>query len=395
MGRKAEYVADALTRLGAVRVPPARKIDTDLRAFLTSSSAMADLVRGRELYSFTQKALRAAADLRVDTPERMERLISAVTRTPGRLLLEANTVDLVEILSNIRGFIDPGIAMSIAPSDRTAFAVEITKEAIVTFSVVRFIAQESADQIIDATGLRALARELPTSLKDALHLRGRVITSGLSAKLDIRRHVGISRQEFDQVIEHARHGDTMLDRARSDIAAKSGMRERAQASDAWWRMTRLRDLIDVTPDGRERGSVEHVFAATLDRELADPVRIGLHLIALLAILTAEAREISFYPRGQDPDGDAGERNATAIKRKPDTQRPTEPGQFRVVSLNIDLPTQTSGHEPGGSERESGARARHPVRGHLFLARNGRLVWRKPHWRGSVDHAVIHRVTAKI
>lgn len=48
------------------------------------------------------------------------------------------------------------------------------------------------------------------------------------------------------------------------------------------------------------------------------------------------------------------------------------------------------HAPGG---EKSSRAAHWVRGHMFLARNGKLTWRRSHVRGTgPTSARLHHVT---
>ena len=364
----------------------------EMREFLASSQEIGAQVENRELYSFTDRALRAASDLHVDTPERMERLVSAVTGAAGRLLIEARSSELVGILSNIRGFISQDLQDSLSGEERSGFLVDMMGEGRFRFLPILLLPEKTATPVVPDT----LRRSLPASLREALDLRSRVLLGTAFHTLDIRRHVGLSRHEFDQLLERGGRGDPFLDAARQGIASGSGIRDRDRIAADWWRMVRLRDLVERETDFRISSSIEKACLADQDPQLMDPVRTGLHLIALLAVLTAEAREIGFYPRGQEPE--AGRNRSPTPASGSSAQggrRPQEPGQFRIVSLNVDLEPRHG--DPGSAssgQGEAHLRARHPVRGHLFLARNGRLVWRKPHWRGSLEQAVIHRVTAK-
>ena len=68
------------------------------------------------------------------------------------------------------------------------------------------------------------------------------------------------------------------------------------------------------------------------------------------------------------------------------------GEIGGKRLTVGAPPEASpSEEIGASEGEGARRAAHWVRGHYFLARNGKLTYRKPHVRGSGEPEVKIRV----
>lgn len=64
----------------------------------------------------------------------------------------------------------------------------------------------------------------------------------------------------------------------------------------------------------------------------------------------------------------------------------------IIRLSSGFQVEREGPPPGG-EKTGIARAAHWVRGHLFLARNGKLTWRRAHVRGEgVPASRVHHVT---
>lgn len=402
--RRLEYITDFLHGMGSVKVPPAARVTPELKDYLADASGLAEWIKGREIYSFTRKALLAASDLRVDSPERMERLVEAVTREPRRVFLEASMTDLLECLSDIRGFVRYEKDPRFTGSDRIGFRVDVDDQGIMSFRMLSLWSRERvAEWVGERPQLREAVRHAPPKMRERVLARARLVSPHISGLIDIRRHVGMSRAEFEQVLERAGQGDEMLSEARSEIAAAGGSRQATAALDLFWRMSRFRDIVTVMPEEGRPPELAAEQIMSLPADLVSPMRIGLHVIAMLAILSADAREIAFYRPGDL--GSSDRRSESAASGRPGTDTPAgrDPSSFgprdiRVVSLNVDIPERNApgdtspaaDHHP---DHGSGApRTRHPVRGHLFLARNGKIVWRKPHWRGSLEKPVIHRVT---
>jgi len=397
--RRIEYIADALTAMKSLRVPPAAKVGNDVRAIVRNTASLASMLDERQIYAFTGRALVAASDLRIDTPERMERLIEAVTLEPMKIFLEAPAEEGQAALSKIRGFIDPAASLSLEPEDRIGVMVDILGVGRMEF---RPFLMKGLGSV---SGRREHLRdgdvtEAPVSIRQKLNQCLRIIDPMVVGRVEMGRRTGMSREEFQVIVESQARGDAILDECRAAVAAASGIRAKSDVMDQYWRMARFLDLLEsagpeTPPIGI--GSVQDHGVV----QFIDPLRIGLHVIAMLALLSAEAREIAFVTRAAAEKQALGERLApTGTKAAERERQEARPGQLRVVTLAFDM----TEHEEAFTASLDGAatgkghhgnRVRHPVRGHLFLARSGKLVWRKAHWRGTLDQPVIHRVTAKI
>lgn len=395
-----EYLADRMIAMSKVKVPPKANITAADRDDISKAILECNAIKGRELYSFTRKALFAAADLRVDTPERMERLIDAVAREPLSVFLEADLRDLVECLSGIRGFLDPAIIDLKHAGNRIGFMVDCPGDGTIEFRPVWLYSRDLIAEIMTIErGGTADIRSMPPALRTILPMLHQLRFGHSSGKIDPHRHIGLSRHEFETALERAGRGDPLLEEGRAAIRAADGVRKKAEVTGRFWRMARFRDLIETT---QHHTTAYDPFANSALAQIGSPVHVGLHIIAMLALLSAEAREIAlFRPRDAQSEGDDAARSGRG-RPAPSEGRPANSfrsDDIRVVSLNInmaerDIERASRGEGAGGHKHtDPSGRARHPVRGHLFLARNGKIVWRSAHWRGTLDQTVIRRVTA--
>ncbi len=65
-------------------------------------------------------------------------------------------------------------------------------------------------------------------------------------------------------------------------------------------------------------------------------------------------------------------------------------RLRVASLNVsdlEIIQRARSVENSATRRAGTPRVRHFVNGHLFLAPNGKMTWRRPHWQGSEPPAL--------
>lgn len=66
-------------------------------------------------------------------------------------------------------------------------------------------------------------------------------------------------------------------------------------------------------------------------------------------------------------------------------------RLSVVTLRLSDPALHRAYTGEGRAPPHSGPARHMVRGHMFLARNGKMTWRRPHWRGDPSKRVLRRV----
>jgi len=383
-----DYIADRLHAIQNIRVP--RKAPKFSASPVSTIAAQmrkkARDLEGRELYAFDLSAINAAADLRIDTPDRVDRLVSAVLQEPRRLFIEARACDMSVINRNLRGVLSPFAEVE-DPRLRWGAFVDILGEGRATYTHCTCVPPEAVKADPDLEALRRDARSFEGRLSDLVPAIFQLRFSPVVANMDITRHVGMSRAEFDRAFEHIATSSDPLARAAKDLLVReTGIRRRAQILDETWRAVRFRDIVRTRPaEDADAGPAAH------DPTDLTALRNGLPIIAMLAVLAAESSDLRAEPRS---------RKSGARKGGPGRSSALVPG-LRVVTLNLEdrdmqrLYETASGAAPArGTSQEGGVgRVRHPVRGHLFLARNGRMTWRRPHWRGSLDRPVLRRVIA--
>ncbi len=153
-----------------------------------------------------------------------------------------------------------------------------------------------------------------------------------------------------------------------------------------------------TPISRLYDRMAEAEGYDLEAMLNADVDKALRLAGMLAGLTAildrphvEGRQAVLdreAPRGlRKTESKSYERAGRAAPR-------VEPGLIRL-SKGFGLTQEDRHKTDSGTDSQTGRKgpAAHWVRGHLFLARNGRLTWRRPHVRGDgIAGARVHHVT---
>lgn len=393
-----DYVSDALYSLRIAKIPtkaasyrthPLGRYCEDMRKY---AARVADY----ELYAFDVSAINAATDLRIDTPDRVDRLVEAVLRSPRRILIEAqsNHIDLIN--SGLRGFLDSETSLRRNSETRWAALIDILGDGKATFQTISLLprAEAKSDPIVadNLDFLRSLKGSLPETVLTSLSLR----PSRDQGSIDIARHIGMSKAEFDAGFARIQgEHDPIVRRAVRLLAEDPGPRRRGQILDAAWRATRFRDMIRLRPAAVSAPTHPSARSAPPDERAhaLDALRDGLPIIAMLAVLQADASDLAAEPRRR---GSRSKKGAPSVTPK---ARDFAPG-LKVVTLNLEDRDLQKMYDGSGipSDRVSGStdphsRIRHPVRGHLFIARNGKMTWRRPHWRGSLEVPTLKRVVA--
>lgn len=391
-----DYIADQLYGIGQTRIPSrAPALGEDERSYLKQMQILASRLDERELYAFDATALNAAADLRVDTPERVDRLAAAVLSEPRRVFIECDVAQRDAAMANLRGFFGH-IQGSRRPARRFGVFVDIFGGGRARLQPVwqhdKAVLNESPDLSRHLEG----TRKHPASMKGMMVSAMRIAVSPEIGVMDLSRHVGISRQEFDMTAQRVASGyDPLLDRAREEAKAAEGRRDKNRVWDRYWRMMRLRDITKSESDAAMKlGEIGAAVRAPYPRAMFDPLEEGLHVLAMLALLSVDSSDLRKEVRERRAGKRGADKNAARIYANETAAR-----SLSVVTLNLaDKGLQHIYEGEPGDETEStgsghGQRSRHPVRGHLFLARNGEIVWRKAHWRGTLERPVLRRVVA--
>lgn len=395
-----QYIADTAYAASRLRITSdqASKMPDGIYGQLTAARAVGKALSDYELYTFDRSAINAARDLRMDTPERVDRLVEAVLRSPRRIFIEAELEDLLELTSGMRDFLFPENEDAISHNKRWGVLIDIEGEGRARFRAVLQADKEWMSKPPQNAVLKQAVRALgPRERERAWPAVGLITLPGY-VDIDISRHVGFSRDEFEALFEKVQDSrDPIYKHAQKLSAKASGSRERRKIIGDAWRATRFRDILRHH-HGRPGEPLDAMPTDQADetRLRSEYLSSALRIIAMLAVLQADADDLLSTPRQAKPRRSKSQRKAGAMRA-----RDMAPG-LSVVTLNLeDRQLQQIYERRGGADTslahegdpDHGGRVRHPVRGHLFLARNGKMTWRKPHWRGSLDKPTLRRVVA--
>lgn len=133
------------------------------------------------------------------------------------------------------------------------------------------------------------------------------------------------------------------------------------------RLTRITDLEEnMSPSARMEIRRWGAMAAT-------------GAIALSALVALDAPEIR-HQRRNSPDAPV----RSSATRAAETR-------LSIVTLRLTDRDLHHAYTGGGGAGTRESAARHMVKGHMFLARNGKMTWRRPHWRGDAGKRLLYRV----
>jgi hypothetical protein len=341
-------------------------------SYHSSWSYFHDKLKERKLYTFSRSAVSAAADIRISSARRLEAMIWALAQTDRSIFIEARAKDINDHLSPLHEAVEIDGAQEYFLSssiERVGYFIDVNSTEI-RIEAHSLCTTEFADSIMEndyGNWPKPSLKRLFAALR--LAPDGNVITVKPAAQ-------SVSKKAF--ITQLSLVGIREKGPLRSDWLDADTPRERKQRiEEAWW-VQRYHDMI-------------------ADEDIEDESLLALSFPQLAPITTASIALSMLAALDASGDGIEVTDLPSAKRRRPKKDkrsRPTvsEEGSLRLVTLNLndralerayEVPRESSkARENDSVKTGGGARSRHPVRGHLFLARNGKITWRKPHWRGS-------------
>ena len=347
-----------------------------------------------ELFALERSALLAASDMRVDKIQGFEAIAEKVFQTPRKLFFESSFTDRNTIFSRVPlANSKPELDMEIGAPSRVGSAIDIHGDGRATVQVCWNTAR--SDLAVYSNDLiRSLG--VPKEHVKAVRKMASLNWSVFRVIIDVNNKSTMTLQEFRESVER---GDPetrefydifVSDRRRS--GEKSGMRE------AWYTY-RLNSICSYDFDrtgsdffaemARISGEDIDKLAATLRADLDGEVIFSLAMVALLELRDLN---VNVRPERSFPARNKAAKKAPKTKGSSSDTAPTPRLGVMTLKLDKELVSALYRQRRDGNTTEDtrskpidGSRAspvRHPVNGHLFLARNGEVVWRKAHWRGN-------------
>lgn len=340
-----------------------------------------EVLNGYDLVAFSSSALSVASDLRIDTPDRLENIARAVFQKKRRVWLEASYDERERAFANMEGFRETPMPDGRYTPHRVGLSVDCQGDGKASIGVIWNFSRKQAKGNLDA--LKHAGR---TKLeKEAEREMTRLGVGMCLIEVDLSKEGGMPASEFQQKYIDG-HPDVSrlkkdFERTSSDWATGTPKQRAREA----WRHYRLNQITAAQLDPKSKAAAAELMRISnrgpedvikdAERDLDGEI---IYALAMLAALDVEQGTLVRDEREARP----------ARREKKVSPRDVGADQLSVLSLNISdkelLKRISEGTVPRpASAAGQAARVRHPVRGHLFRARNGKIVYRRPHWRGGL------------
>ncbi|MCE6959335.1 hypothetical protein LAZ40_09755 [Cereibacter sphaeroides] len=335
------------------------------------ASVMDDILGRAELVLLEPSALALAADLRIDTPDRLDRMIEVLFREPRNLFIETVNAERMAKLAGMRGFPRVQLQPDRHDPSRVGLHIHVEGNGRGTIRPVWCFPRRLGSGRISNPGLSRLERE-------ALEVLSRFGIGHSRIVVDTARRSSVGFAEF------ALRSDLQVPGLMAASAAVAKVTRKAVLHEAWrtWRLNSTctaefdRDSVPAAREcAMQAGLTPEEFIARSEHDLDGEL---IHALAVMAVVAARETVPTVL---------------TSIRKGRDAKRVCRPGRNDILLDRIGIVSAAPVHAlrepaPGTAfEAPASGRAspvRHPVRGHLFLARNGRLTWRNAHWRGDAE-----------
>lgn len=358
------------------------------------AEAIAGEIGDCELYALEPSALAVAADIRADTPERLDQMAIAVFTKPRRVFVEADYAEIMAVFARFTGYETlPMQPMQSMPQRLGLLIVCGEGRARIT-ACWSFPPDDIRDLVSSSSG------GLTYSKEDRAALVTIASTSIAAFDLTIDPAAPAAFPDFAVFRAAAEASGEAADFAERLISFRAGAWGGSEDSRwrAVWLNWRLNEIArphqaPETPAALNQMAMargvhdKHGMDEIMEAAIADYNGEVLRVVAYMALLSARAPEIVAEPR------DVSKLNRARRR----AGKPTLAGNLSVVRVDLDDLDLARAHREAarggavasvGEEQIEGhgleghgRRARHFVRGHLFKARNGLIVYRRPHWRG--------------
>ena len=356
---------------------------------------------GTQRVTFASSALAMGADVRIDTPDRLEGLAAAVFAEPRTIFLEAGHRARDSALGAIRGFFRTPLPPGRSDPERVGLLVHAPGDGTALIDVLWTFPRATVRKGMAGWSPGGRTR-LERSAAEAVMRTG---ASLARLRVDLGAGLGLSRADFGARLEagdraaramadmpfiHSRAEEVGAAAGPPGSAGRARAAARVRVTEAW-RAFRFSEIAWAEPhpaaaaaavesaavSGRDVDAVFEDAKRDLDGEF-------VFALALLAVWDARAPALERTERPARPP---------SPRARPVSPRDLPIDPMRVVSLDVSgfSPDMRAALSPEVAEKGgTRARRRHFVRGHLFRARSGHIVWRAGHFRGQGTGSTLTR-----
>lgn len=352
------------------------------------------------LYAYDRSALLASGDLRVDRQNDIEKIAEMILEKPRKVFIEANYADRDNAFSRIKSLPDTGNPM-IGKPVRVGNLFDIQGDGRAKLHVV-WTTPKSEIRTVVPEMMRTC--NVHKSAQKHIFNAHSLNVSSHYLDIDTTKKTKMTLEEFKEAVKDpSTEQYSILQYSMGANSHRSLKPERAlkEAYDLF----RLNSMATMEFDRRnlyrlvEMSTITGMPPAeimdTLQKDLDGELVLGLAMLALL-----EIDDLDIQVRREGRRGRIRDRKGV---RKPSSISKTDYVQPRLSVVNMKigedlvsaLYAQRSKDQSSSSPAHAGSRQSpgfHPVQGHMFRARNGKIVYRKPHFRGVKSKRALTKVS---
>jgi hypothetical protein len=337
-----------------------------------------------ELFAFEPSALAVAADLKIHDPLELFRVLQSVLRRPRTVFVEAKDAHRQEQLQHLRNTIFRPLAANEDRPDRVGLLIHVNEPGLAFYRSIWSYPSNRAE-VFKVAEFFTSSKKRTKLQKTALHDFLRIIPNWASGVIDVRNSPQfMTRTQFDFAISNNFHSEHQAvypyyQNAAAGFDRVLNCEERLKI--AYWSYgnqiieKNLRfdesDILYMEANDdyskAQKMAMKNSASQNNDGELT-------HIAAMLSVLECQS--------------DDTVRLTVRPARKQRNKNPKSPYQTYSDKLTI-VSAPTAGKLVSANKSMSGNSSYYKkatiggqcfVRGHLFLARNGKMTYRKGHWR---------------
>ena len=371
-----------------------KNIDTNEKSvFHYAYKSAIDIVKNYELFTFEKSALIAASDIRLDKPQGLEQISELVFSKPRKIFIETSYAERKQLFSKLNLHSRESDLIEIGDPNRVGLIINILGNGVAKVKVTWVTPKKLVKQHLDKDTMRDLGL-VKNDSKFFLNLTA-LNFSAFEICIDTKNIKNTTIEEYEQLLNK---NDDVAVSINTYIENKNLLFGQS-ALQRGWQLYRLNQFssLHLSSDGAlhaalmTRGLSNNELNSFLDTLKEDLNGEMIFTIAMLAVLEIENLNIKQISAQNIV------RNHRYIKGHKSNLN-SQDINLGIVSLDIDKSLErhmtpvTHREQVDHNSNERKSPIIHPVRGHLFRSRNGKIVYRKPHWRGkSRDINFIKRV----
>ena len=372
----------------------------EFNVFYYAYKNVTDILKNYELYTFEKSALLAASDIRIDKPQGLEQISELVFEQPRKIFIEAAYQERKNLFKKLNIYERESDLIDIGDPTRVGIIIDAQGSGIANIRVCWITPKKIVKQHIDKDAMRDIG----------LHKSDVKLFQNLTALNFSVFEIRINTNDIQNTtIEDFKD---LLDRNDENAVEIYNFVERRNllfgqtTLDRSWQLYRLNQFssLHLNKDGIKhvmrmtKGlSVEQTdtLLDTLKDDLSGEMLFAIAMLGVLEIENLDVRKVN--AKSMNVLHSKKHYNKANNKTQEDS-----PIRLGIVSIDIDkgieaeLYKGVTHHSSATSVKQDSSFRKspviHAVRGHLFKARNGKIIYRKPHWRGKArDVNFIKRV----